>query len=110
MQRADGQPEVRRQGSTMTKEDQEAALVNKITTTGTNVLFFILLTHVGDVRGKRVAETGCGNGRGTLLLSQAVGDKGIVLASDVVPLMAVKAREEIQRAGVRNVVVDTAGG
>jgi hypothetical protein len=61
-------------------EDSEAAMVNKITTTGTNVLFFILLTHVGEVRGKRVAEIGCGNGRGTELLSTAVGPNGVVLA------------------------------
>jgi hypothetical protein len=61
-------------------EEEEATVVNKITTTGTNVLFFILLTHVGDIRGKRVVEIGCGNGRGTELLSGAVGPNGTVLA------------------------------
>jgi hypothetical protein len=68
-------------------EEEEAAVVNKITTTGTNVLFFILLTHVGDIRGKRVVEIGCGNGRGTELLSGAVGPNGTVLARCVKPTM-----------------------
>lgn len=51
-----------------------------------------LFRHTGPVEGLRILEPGCGTGRLTEVLSDAVGPKGKVLACDISPRMLDAAR------------------
>lgn len=50
-----------------------------------------------------VLDAGCGPGRLTLPLAQAVGPQGQVLALDVQAEMLARVREKVQAAGLQNV-------
>ena len=43
-------------------EKEEISTVTHITSTGTHVLYAVLLQHAGSLAGATVVEIGCGNG------------------------------------------------
>jgi ubiquinone/menaquinone biosynthesis C-methylase UbiE len=51
-----------------------------------------LLRHIGPLRGFKVLEPGCGTGRLTEILSDYVGQAGLVVALDISPMMVDAAR------------------
>lgn len=59
--------------------------------------------------GMRVLDAGCGPGRLTLPLAQAVGEQGKVVAIDVQGPMLSKLRDRVERTGVANVRTVHAG-
>lgn len=62
-----------------------------------------ILSSLGSLQGKQVADLGCGTGYVTMALAQMVGKEGIVSAVDVMqePLQSVQAQAESM--GLRNV-------
>jgi ubiquinone/menaquinone biosynthesis C-methylase UbiE len=57
-----------------------------------------LFRHIGPLKGFKVLEPGCGTGRLTEILSNHVGQAGLVVALDISPMMVDAARH---RTGVR---------
>ena len=51
-----------------------------------------LFAHTGALRGLKILEPGCGTGRLTEILSDHVGNKGLVVALDISPMMVETAR------------------
>jgi len=67
-----------------------------------------LLASLALRRGMTVAEPGCGTGRLTALLAEAVGPTGRVIAGDISPRMVARARRRRLGRRVRRYVVDAA--
>ena len=59
--------------------------------------------------GMKVLDAGCGPGRLTLPLAEAVGSQGEVVALDVQDGMLARVREKVQAAGLQNVQYLRAG-
>jgi len=57
-----------------------------------------LFRHVGPLKGFKILEPGCGTGRLTEILSNHVGEEGLVVALDISLMMVEAAR---RRTGVR---------
>ena len=51
-----------------------------------------LFAHTGALRGLKILEPGCGTGRLTEILSDHVGNEGLVVALDISPMMVETAR------------------
>lgn len=63
----------------------------------------LLLRRLEVAPGMRVLDAGCGPGRLTLPLAEAVGPEGEVVALDGQPAMLQKLEERLERRGIRNV-------
>lgn len=61
-------------------------------------------------RGHRFLEIGLGSGYGTALAREVVGDTGLVVAVEIDPLTYAFAKENLQRAGYRDLVLVNADG
>jgi ubiquinone/menaquinone biosynthesis C-methylase UbiE len=53
--------------------------------------------------GMRILDAGCGPGRVTIPLAQAIGTHGEVVAIDIQPRMLRRARDKAQTAGLTNI-------
>ena len=62
-----------------------------------------MLDMAGVVEGSRVLDVAAGAGDQTMLIAEAVGPKGHVLATDISSNILEFARENAQRAGLKNV-------
>ncbi len=62
-----------------------------------------IVARLGVQPGMRVLDAGCGPGRLTVPLAQAVGDAGQVVALDLQPDMLRRAKEKVDAAGLSNV-------
>lgn len=56
-------------------------------------------------RGDRFLEVGLGSGYGTALAREVVGQEGVVVAVEIDPLTFAFARENLERAGYRDIVL-----
>ncbi len=66
----------------------------------------VLMLDALEVRpGQKVLEIGAGSGYNAALLSVLVGEKGRVITTEIVPALVKFAKENLKKAGVRNVVV-----
>ncbi len=63
----------------------------------------VIVEHLGLRLGMAVADIGCGPGRLTVPLAQAVGPHGDVVALDIQPGMLDRVRQKVQAAGLDNV-------
>ena len=63
----------------------------------------LLVRRLGVAPGMRVLDAGCGPGRLTLPLAEAVGEEGEVVAVDGQPAMLLKLEERLKRRDIRNV-------
>lgn len=61
-------------------------------------------------RGHRFLEIGLGSGYGTALAREVVGDTGLVVAVEIDPLTYAFAKENLERAGYRDLVLVNADG
>lgn len=55
--------------------------------------------------GERVLDLGCGAGLDLILAARAVGERGLVYGLDMTPRMLARARKNLDRLGLRNVVL-----
>ena len=55
--------------------------------------------------GERVLDLGCGAGLDLILAARAVGDRGLVYGLDMTPRMLARARKNLERLGLRHVVL-----
>ena len=55
--------------------------------------------------GERVLDLGCGAGLDLILAARAVGEHGLVYGLDMTPRMLARARKNLDRLGLRNVVL-----
>ena len=62
-----------------------------------------LLEAIAPRPGEAVLDVGCGGGRTTIALAEAVGERGRVVGADISAQLAALARERAARAGVGNV-------
>jgi len=62
-----------------------------------------IVEHLGLEPGMKVLDAGCGPGRLTLPLAEAVGPQGEVLAMDVQDGMLARVRAKVQASGLQNV-------
>jgi len=62
-----------------------------------------IVDHLGLEPGMTVLDAGCGPGRVTLRLAEAVGPEGEVVALDVQDEMLARVREKVEAAGLENV-------
>jgi ubiquinone/menaquinone biosynthesis C-methylase UbiE len=62
-----------------------------------------IIDHLGLKAGMRVLDAGCGPGRVTLPLAEAVGPQGEVVALDVQPEMLSRVQAKAEAAGLRNI-------
>ena len=62
-----------------------------------------IVDHLGLERGMSVLDAGCGPGRVTLPLAEAVGPQGEVVALDVQDEMLARVHEKVDAAGLENV-------
>lgn len=69
----------------------------------------VIIEHLALAPSMRVLDAGCGPGRLTLPLAEAVGPQGQVLAMDVQAKMLARVREKAQAAGLQNVEFLEAG-
>lgn len=69
----------------------------------------VIIEHLGLAPGMKVLDAGCGPGRLTLPLAEAVGPQGEVLAMDSQVGMLARVREKAQTAGLQNVQFLEAG-
>ncbi len=58
-----------------------------------------LILETGIKSGTRIIEPGCGTGRLTKILSDAVGDKGRLIAFDISPKMIAKCHSRLEHIG-----------
>lgn len=68
-----------------------------------------VISALGSLDGKQVADLGCGTGHVTIALAQAVGEHGVVTAVDIMeePLQSVQTRaESMNLKNVRTVRAD----
>jgi ubiquinone/menaquinone biosynthesis C-methylase UbiE len=63
----------------------------------------VIVEHLGLAPSMKVLDAGCGPGRLTLPLAEAVGPQGEVLAVDVQPEMLTRAQDKVEAAGLGNV-------
>lgn len=63
----------------------------------------VIIEHLDVAVGMRVADIGCGPGRLTLPLAEAVGTAGEVVAVDVQEGMLARVREKAAAAGIDNI-------
>jgi ubiquinone/menaquinone biosynthesis C-methylase UbiE len=63
----------------------------------------VIVKHLGLAPSMKVLDAGCGPGRLTLPLAEAVGPQGEVLAVDVQPEMLTRAQDKVEAAGLGNV-------
>ncbi|HLG24879.1 MAG TPA: protein-L-isoaspartate(D-aspartate) O-methyltransferase [Candidatus Nanoarchaeia archaeon] len=56
-------------------------------------------------KGERVFEIGTGSGYQSAIISQIVGPKGEVISTEVVPELVQFAKQNLQKAGIKNVFV-----
>jgi len=61
-------------------------------------------------RGHRFMEIGLGSGYGTAIAREVVGDEGLVVAVEIDPVTFAFAKENLERAGYRDVVLVNADG
>ena len=69
----------------------------------------VIIGHLGLTPGMKVLDAGCGPGRLTLPVAEAVGPQGEVLAMDIQAEMLVRVREKAQMADLENVQYLRAG-
>jgi ubiquinone/menaquinone biosynthesis C-methylase UbiE len=62
-----------------------------------------IVEHLGLEPGMKVLDAGCGPGRLTIPLAQAVGPQGEVLALDIQEEMLARVRLKVELAGLQNV-------
>ena len=62
-----------------------------------------IVEHLNVKPGMSVLDAGCGPGRLTLPLAEAVGPQGSVMALDLQEGMLSRVREKVQNAGLQNV-------
>jgi SAM-dependent methyltransferase len=62
-----------------------------------------IIRHLDLQPGMRVLDAGCGPGRVTIPLAQAIGPQGQVVAIDIQPRMLQRARNKAQAAGLTNI-------
>lgn len=55
--------------------------------------------------GERVLDLGCGAGLDLILAARSVGERGLVYGLDMTPRMLARARKNLDRLGLRNVVL-----
>jgi protein-L-isoaspartate(D-aspartate) O-methyltransferase len=65
---------------------------------------------LGLARGHRFLEIGLGSGYGTALAREVVGDEGLVVSVEIDPLTFEFARQNLERAGYRDIVLARADG
>ena len=63
----------------------------------------VIVGHLGLAPAMKVLDAGCGPGRLTLPLAEAVGSQGEVLAVDIQEDMLSRVREKVETAGFQNV-------
>lgn len=63
----------------------------------------LLVRRLDVAPGMRVLDAGCGPGRLTVPLAEAVGEEGEVVAVDGQPAMLLKLEERLKRRGISNV-------
>ncbi len=64
-----------------------------------------IIQRLGVSRGMRVLDAGCGPGRITIPLAEAVGPDGEVIALDIQTEMLAKLQERSQAAGMKNISI-----
>lgn len=69
----------------------------------------VIIAHLELTPGMKVLDAGCGPGRMTLPLAEAVGLQGEVLAMDIQAEMLARVRDKVQVAGLQNVEFLEAG-
>ena len=69
----------------------------------------VIVGHLGLAPSMKVLDAGCGPGRLTLPLAEAVGPQGEVTALDIQEGMLARVREKVQAAGLQNVQFVQAG-
>ena len=69
----------------------------------TTVMFMTSLLDVKE--GQKILELGTGSGYQSAILAYLVGDKGKVISTEVVPELVQFSRENLQKAGMKNVTV-----
>jgi SAM-dependent methyltransferase len=65
----------------------------------------VLLEHASLAAGERVLDVGCGGGKQTLALAQAVGPEGSVVGIDISERMIALAQARAAQAGAANVAL-----
>jgi APA family basic amino acid/polyamine antiporter len=63
-----------------------------------------ILEHLGDIKGKRVLEFGCGVGTMTQTLARSAGEFGMVYATDISYKSVKIAQNRMTRKGLTNIV------
>jgi len=63
----------------------------------------IIIQHLELTQGMKVLDLGCGPGRLTIPMAEAVGEKGEVLAIDIQPKMLAKAQKKARSAKLQNI-------
>lgn len=63
----------------------------------------VIIEHLNLSSGMHVLDAGCGPGRLTLPLAQAIGSKGKVVALDMQATMLAKTRKKVEDANLQNV-------
>ena len=66
----------------------------------------MIMTHLLDLKkGEKVFEIGAGSGYQAAIIAKIVGPKGKVITTEVVPELVQFARENLRKAGIKNVQV-----
>lgn len=66
----------------------------------------MIMTHALELEpGHRVFEVGTGSGYQTAIIAKIIGENGMVYTTEVVPELVGFARENLNKAGIRNVSV-----
>jgi len=65
----------------------------------------LMLDALEVMQGQKVLEIGTGSGYNAALLSVLVGETGKVITTEIVPELVKFAKENLQKAGIRNVLV-----
>jgi protein-L-isoaspartate(D-aspartate) O-methyltransferase len=55
--------------------------------------------------GNKVLEVGAGSGYQAAIISKIVGERGIVITTEIIPKLAEFARRNIKKLGIRNVII-----
>jgi len=66
----------------------------------------MIMTHALDLKpGDKVFEVGTGSGYQTAIIAKIIGSKGKVISTEVLPELVSFAKENLRRAGIKNVFV-----
>ena len=70
----------------------------------------IMTQQLGVKLGQKILEIGTGSGYQAALLGKIVGSKGKIITTEIIPELAVRARENLVNADIKNVIVVQSDG